>query len=60
MDIRILHRTPGRLSDMVSVTAPGGTTDAELARAAGFNSSHFGYNVTRYDDATASVCLWND
>lgn len=44
----------------VRVTAPAGATDAELAAAAGYGSSHFGRHVTRYDDGTATVALWND
>ena len=44
----------------VTVTAPKGVTDAELAEVAGFSPRHYGWNVTRYDDGTAVVCLWND
>ena len=44
----------------VTVTAPEGVTDAELAEVAGYNPRHFGWDVTRYDDGTAVVHLWND
>lgn len=44
----------------VTVTAPADATDLELAVAAGFDSSHYGYTVTRHDDSTATVALWND
>lgn len=44
----------------VTVTCPAGVTDAELAEVAGFGPRHHGWNVTRYDDGTAVVCLWND
>lgn len=44
----------------VTVTAPDGATDAELADAAGYSSSQFGYTVTRHQDHTATVALWND
>ena len=44
----------------VTVTAPEGFTDRDLAHVAGFNSSHHGVDVTRYDDGTALVSLWND
>lgn len=44
----------------VTVTAPEGATDAELAEVAGFSARHYGWNVTRYDDGTAVVHLWND
>jgi hypothetical protein len=56
----ILARTPGHLSDLVTVAAPADATDHELANHAGLCSRHFGYNVTRHDDGTATVCLWND
>lgn len=44
----------------VTVTAPEGVTDAELAEVAGFAPRHYGFDVTRYDDGTAVVHLWND
>ena len=44
----------------VTVTAPVGVTDAELAEVAGFAPRHFGFDVSRYDDGTAVVHLWND
>ena len=44
----------------VTVTAPEGVTDAELAEVAGSGPRHYGVNVTRYDDGTAVVHLWND
>ena len=44
----------------VTVTCPAGVTDAELAEVAGYGPRHFGSSVTRYDDGTAMVLLWND
>lgn len=44
----------------VTVTCPEGVTDAELAEVAGFCPRHYGWDVTRYDDGTAVVHLWND
>lgn len=44
----------------VTVTAPVGVTDDELAEVAGFAPRHFGFNVSRYADGTAVVHLWND
>lgn len=45
----------------VTVTAPEGATDRELATAAGYGGEHFGYTVTRHAvDGTATVALWND
>ena len=44
----------------VTVRKPGESTDAELAKAAGYNPlRHFGFDVTRYDDGAAIVALWN-
>ena len=51
------HQLP---TGRVTVTAPEGFTDRDLAHVAGFNSTHFGVDVTRYDDGTALVSLWND
>lgn len=44
----------------VTVAAPEGAADTELADAAGYGTSHYGYTVTRHDDGTATVALWND
>lgn len=44
----------------VTVTAPEGFTDKDLAHVAGFTKYHHGVDVTRYDDGTALVSLWND
>lgn len=44
----------------VTVSAPADATDRELAEVAGYCSRHFGYSVTRHDDGTATVALWND
>lgn len=44
----------------VTVTAPEGYTDRDLAQVAGFGKHHHGVDVTRYDDGTALVSLWND
>ena len=50
------HLPTGR----VTVTAPAGYTDKDLAHVAGFTKRHHGVDVTRYDDGTALVSLWND
>ncbi|WP_408895900.1 hypothetical protein ACJ5H2_13365 [Nocardioides sp. R1-1] len=44
----------------VTVTCPSGATDRQLADAAGFGGRHFGFSVSRHDDGTASVALFND
>lgn len=44
----------------VIVTVPAGATDRELADAAGYCWRHLGFMVTRHDDDTATVSLWND
>lgn len=49
-----------RYTGRVTVAGIDGTTDRELAEVAGFGPEHFGFNVTRYDDGTALVSLWND
>lgn len=54
------HRATRGESTRVTVTAPEGVTDAELAEAAGYGTQHFGYHVTRYVDGTALVLLYND
>lgn len=60
--VRVLDesRTRDLPTGRVTVTCPEGVTDAELADAAGFAPRHFGWDVTRYDDGTALVSLWND
>lgn len=57
LDERQAHDLP---TGRVTVTCPDGVTDAELAEVAGFCPRHYGWNVTRYDDGTAVVHLWND
>lgn len=49
-----------RYTGRVTVAGIAGATDRELAEAAGFGPEHFGFDVTRYDDGTALVSLWND
>jgi len=51
------HRLP---TGYVTVTTPAGATDQDLTEAAGFAPRHFGAQVTRHDDGTATVALWND
>lgn len=51
------HRLP---TGYVTVTAPAGYCDRDLADAAGYCGRHFGFTVTRYEDGTATVALWND
>ena len=46
--------------DVITVTAPADVTDRDLANAAGYGSRHFGFNVTRHDDGSATVVLHND
>lgn len=61
-EVRVLDESRrGNLpTGRVTVTAPDGVTDAELAEVAGFAPRHFGWDVSRYDDGTAVVHLWND
>lgn len=44
----------------VLVSNAEGLSDNELADLAGFGSRHFGRTVTRHDDGSATVALWND
>jgi hypothetical protein len=54
------HRANNYTSDRVTVACPDGTPDAALAEAAGYDTRHTGYHVTRYVDGTALVLLHND
>lgn len=47
-------------ADRVTVTAPPEAPDRELAIAAGYGPRHWGFNVTRHDDGSATVALHND
>lgn len=60
LGVLVLHVHRGRLSDRVTVTTAPAVTDLELAQLAGYGPRNFGYDVTRYDDGTAVVSLWND
>lgn len=44
----------------VLVGNAAGRDDRELADVAGYCHNHFGYAVTRYEDGTATVHLYND
>lgn len=54
------HRAHDFTSDRVTVAAPVGAPDIALAEAAGFDTRHTGFHVTRYVDGTALVLLHND
>lgn len=58
--ISVLRKYPAGRCDYVTVTAPAGVTDEQLAAAAGFGARHYGRHVERHDDGNATVTLWND
>lgn len=49
-----------RYTGRVTLAGIDGHTDRELADVAGYGPEHHGFDVTRYDDGTALVSLWND
>ena len=58
--ITVTQRSKGSSTEKVYVTFDGTPTDSELAKAAGYSSSYFGYHVDRYPDSPdrAVVNLW--
>lgn len=44
----------------VAAADMAGFTDRELAEAAGYDTRHFGFDVTRWNEGTALVRLYND
>jgi len=62
--IQIINTQRGRATDTFVVEVDGSIdehTDRDLAVAAGYNASHFGFNVVRHDDVNrATVQLHKD
>lgn len=61
--LRITEIYRGRATDRITVSGVTNETDKQLAEYAGFNASHFGYNIVRFPDDSNGIVhvnLWKD